>query len=106
MAVLRILQQCGFTATSLEMRRAPRNASLLPEVLGEAQALARVMRANALAVDLRRRVGQPLEHQPADDLAVLDDEGHLAAAHLQHGAGAPAPPLLMAEAGVEEAGIM
>ncbi len=47
-----------------------------------------------------------LVHEAADDLAVLEDEGHLVAAHFQHGAAAAAAGGDMAEAGIEEAGIV
>ena len=44
--------------------------------------------------------------QPADDLAMFEDEGHLVAAHFEHGAAAGAAGGGMAEAGIEEAGIV
>ena len=47
-----------------------------------------------------------LVDQPADGLAVLEDERHLARAHLEHRAGAAAAGAGIAEAGIEEAGIV
>src|ERR1019366_6333030 len=77
-----------------------------PKMLGKLQSLRLVVGADALTV---HGVG-PRQHffvdQAADDLAMLEDERHLARAHFQHGAGAlPAGPGI-AEAGIEEAGIM
>jgi hypothetical protein len=53
-------------------------------MLGEPQTLSLVMGADPLAIDFRRRVSEPLEDQPADGLAMLQDEGDLAGADLQH----------------------
>ena len=54
------------------------------EMLGQLQTLALIVGTQAFAVTLRRRISQPLEHQPADDLAMLKDERHLPRPHLQH----------------------
>jgi len=59
-----------------------------------------------LAIDALGRLGEGLIDQPADDLPVLEDEGHLVAPHLQHGARTLAVARRMSEAGVEEAGVM
>src|SRR5579859_1321612 len=85
--------------------RSPRRLVAL-ELLAEAQALALVIRADALAVELVRPLGQPLIDEPADHLAVLDQERHLMRADLEHGAAAGAPGLAQTEAGIEEAGVM
>src|SRR5438128_2145987 len=65
-------------------RKAARCGSLNFEMLGELQALRLIVRADPLAV---KRVG-PRNHllvgEAADDLSVLQDEGHLARAHFQH----------------------
>src|SRR6185437_12479435 len=58
------------------------------------------------AVGLGRRIGQPLEYQPADDLAVLQDERHFPGPYLQDAAGRRRTALLIAETRVEEAGIV
>src|ERR1043165_1327960 len=64
------------------------------------------MRPDSLAIHFGRRVRESLEHQSPDNLAVFDDEWHLPAADLQHGAGTPAPAGLMAESWIEESCIM
>src|SRR6185437_5349265 len=77
-----------------------------PEMLAQFQALGLIVRADLLAV---HGVG-PRQHlfidQPADDLAMLEDERHLARAHLQHRARPLPAGAGIAEAGVEEAGIV
>src|SRR5437660_2384068 len=75
-------------------------------MLGELQALRLIVGADALAVQRSRPRQHFLVDQPADDLAMLEDERHLARAHFQYGAGAlPAGPGIT-ETGIEEAGIM
>lgn len=46
------------------------------KVLGELQALALVIGTQPFAITFRRRIGQPLEDQPANDLAMIQDEGN------------------------------
>src|SRR5260370_17392012 len=75
-------------------------------MLGELQSLRLIVRADALAV---HGVG-PRQHflvdQAADDLAVLEDERHLARAHFEHRARALPAGAGIAEAGIEESGIV
>jgi len=80
-----------------------------------ASALGLVRRADAGAVELVGRAGHALVDQAADDLAVFEDERHLVGAYLEHRAGAlvvaravrrPPPSRIVAEAGVEEAGVV
>src|SRR5262249_49923378 len=76
------------------------------EVLAELQALRLIVRPDAHAIE---RVGprqHPLEYQAADDLAVLQDERHLARTHLQHRAGTLPTRTGVAKTGVEEARIV
>src|SRR6202047_2466174 len=77
-----------------------------PKMLAQLQALRLVVRADALAVE---GVG-PRQHflvdQTADDLAVLEDERHLARAYFQNRARALSAGPRIAETGIEEAGIM
>ena len=75
-------------------------------MLGQLQALRLVVGADVVAVELVGPRGQPLVDEAADDLAVLEDERHLVAAHFEHGAAAPAPGGGVAEARIEEAGIV
>src|ERR1700722_12904103 len=86
--------------------RARRTLRRHAKMLREFQALRLIVGADALAVE---RVGAR-EHllvaEAADDLAVLDDERHLARAHFEDGTGAAAAGAGIAEAGIEEAGIM
>lgn len=74
-------------------------------MLGELQGLALIVRLQPGAVERGRAARHRFIDQPADDLAVLDDEGHVARAHLEHGARTLAAGAAMAEAGVEEAGV-
>jgi hypothetical protein len=57
-------------------------------MLAQLQALRLIVRADAGAVELVRARDHLLIDQPADDLAVIEDERHLARAHLEHGARA------------------
>jgi hypothetical protein len=57
------------------------------EMLGELQALSLVVRPEIRPYSASGR-SHPLVDQPADDLAVLENERHLVAAHLKHGAAA------------------
>ena len=75
-------------------------------MLGQLEALRLVVRADAHAVERRWPRQHLLIDQTADDLAVLEDERHLARAHLQHRAGAAAAGALVAEARIEEAGVV
>ena len=64
------------------------------------------MGAQRHAVEPVRGGGEALVAQPAHGLAMLQHEGHVAGAHLQHGA-APLPAgRVVAEAGIEEAGVV
>src|SRR5579862_7831832 len=115
-AFLQIPYPCGFAATTnvsrlrglrrqayapVTLRVARSRCSVLTEMLREAEALALVIRANALPVHGRRRLRQAFENETADDLAVLQDERHLAASHFEDRACATAMTGLMAETGVE-----
>src|SRR5947208_12692209 len=79
---------------------------LRPKMLAQLEALRLIVGADALAV---QGIG-PRQHlfvdQAADDLAMLQDERHLARAHFQHGARPLAAGAGIAEAGIEEAGIV
>lgn len=72
-------------------------------MLGELEGLALIIRLQPGAIERGGAARHRLIDQPADDLAVLDDEGHVARAHLQHGARALPAGSAMAEAGIEEA---
>jgi hypothetical protein len=50
----------------------------LREVLGKLESLALVIGPDALPINLRRRVGQALEDEPADDLAMFQDKWNFA----------------------------
>src|SRR5258708_4564216 len=76
------------------------------EMLAQLQALRLIVGADALAVHGMGPGQHFLIYQPADDLAVLEDERHLARAHFQHCARALPAGAGIAEAGIEEAGIM
>lgn len=74
-----------------------------PEMLRELERLALVVRGADLAI---KRVGlsrHALEGEPTDDLAILEQEGNLVAADLQHAARARQAAGACAEAGVEKA---
>jgi hypothetical protein len=75
-------------------------------VLGELETLALIVRPHPFTINLRGRIGQALEDEPPDGLAMLQDEGHLAGADLEHRPGAGRLACLEAEAGVEEARIV
>src|SRR5262249_58741609 len=76
------------------------------EMLRQLEPLRLVVRADALAVERVGSLRHLLVDEPTDDLAVLEDEGHFARAHLQHRAR-PAPAgACVTEAGVEESGIV
>src|SRR6266700_7114891 len=75
-------------------------------MLRELQALGLVVRADAIAVELARPRQHLLIDQAADGLAVLEDERHLARAHLEHGARTPPAGPRIAEARIEEAGVV
>jgi hypothetical protein len=57
-------------------------------MLGELEALALIVGADALAIDALGRLGQRLIDKPADNLAVLENERHLVRAHFENGARA------------------
>jgi hypothetical protein len=75
-------------------------------MLRQLQALRLVVRAEVGAVERLRPRQHVLVDQPADDLPVLQDERHLVTAHFQHRAAADAARGGMAEARIEEAGIV
>src|SRR6267142_2007600 len=78
---------------------------LHPKMLAQLQALRLIVRADAMAVHGSGPGQHFLIYQPADDLAVLEDERHFARPHFQHRAGALPTGAGVAEAGIEEAGI-
>lgn len=85
----------------------PRRAHLIrPELLGQFQPLSLIVRGNTGTIQRFGPLGHTLVNQPPDDLAVLQDEGCLVAAHFQHPATARAPGGGMAETGIEEPGVM
>src|SRR5690606_7436748 len=63
------------------------------EVLRQLEALRLVVRAEIGAVERLRARQHVLVDEPADDLAMFEDEGHLVAADLEHGAAAGAAGL-------------
>src|ERR1700678_1700784 len=75
-------------------------------MLRELQPLTLIVRPDALAVNLRRGIGESLENESADGLAVFEDEGDFAGADFQDGARRRRAARLIAEAGIEEAGVM
>ena len=75
-------------------------------MLRELQALALVVRAHVAAVEDVRALGHLLVDEAADDLAVVEGEGRLVAADLEHAARARAAGAGVAEARVEEAGVV
>src|SRR6267154_977661 len=75
-------------------------------MLAQLQALRLIVRADALAVHGVGPRQHFLVYQPADDLAVLEDERHFARAHFQHRARALPAGAGIAEAGIEEARIV
>src|SRR5271165_1427056 len=76
------------------------------KVLRQFEALSLIVRADAGAVKLIGPRQHFLVDQPADDLAVFEDERHLARPHFEDGARAGAARAGIAEAGIEEAGIV
>src|SRR5262245_27483537 len=81
-------------------------ALVLLEVLRQLQALRLVVRADALAVDLVGDLGEFVVDQSANDLPILQNERDVEAAHFEHGLGPRRLSRRVAEAGIEEAGIM
>src|SRR5690348_942562 len=76
------------------------------KMLRQLQRLALVVRAEAGAIEDPGPFGHAFIDEATDDLAVLEDERHLARAHLEHGPRRLHAVGCMAEAGVEEAGIV
>ena len=72
-------------------------------MLGELQTLRLIIRADALAVELVGHRQHFLVDQAADDLAVFENERHLARAHFENGARTLAAGAGITEAGIEEA---
>jgi hypothetical protein len=68
-------------------------------MLRQLQSLRLIVRLQVGAVERLRPRQHVLVDQPADDLAVFEDERHFMAAHFQHGAAAGAAGGRMAEAG-------
>src|SRR5580692_8699489 len=91
--------RCGFDGGAERGR-------LYPKMLRQFEALRLIVRADALAVQGIGSRQHFFIHQPADDLAVLEDERHLARAHFQHRARALAARAGIAEAGIEKTRIM
>src|SRR5262245_11569170 len=79
---------------------------VLLEVFRQLQALRLVVRADALAVDLVGDLGELVVNQAPDDLSILQNERDVEAAHFEHGLGPRRLPRRIAEAGIEEAGIV
>src|ERR1700761_6728037 len=77
-----------------------------PEMLRQLPPLRLIVRADALAVHRIRPRKHLLVDETADDLAVLEDERHLARTHFEDGARAAAARAGIAKAGIEEAGIV
>lgn len=77
--------------------------SSISKMLRELERLALVVRFEVGTVEGVRSCCHVLIDQPADDLAVLDDEGHIPRADLENGPRALATGAAMAEAGIEEA---
>src|SRR3569833_1750760 len=75
-------------------------------MLRQFQALRLVVGADALAVHRRGPRQHLLVDEAADDLAVLEEERHLARAYYENGARALPAGAGIAEAGIEEAGIV
>ena len=76
-------------------------------MLGELQPLGLIVRADAArAIEFVRHLGERLINQPADDLTIFDQIGHVMGAHLQHRPAAAAAGRVMTEARVEKAGVM
>src|SRR5882672_1554463 len=92
-------------SSAYALRRVRDTRALDPKMLAQLQALRLIVRADALAV---QRLG-PRQHflvdQPADDLAVLQDERHFARANFQHRARALPAGAGVSKTGIEEAGI-
>src|SRR3954471_14738164 len=83
-----------------------RQKYLNPKMLAQLQALGLVVRADALAVHGVGTRQHFFVDEAADDLAVLENERHLARAHFEHRARTLPAGAGIAKAGVEEAGIM
>src|SRR5262245_2137986 len=79
---------------------------VLLKVFRQLQALRLVVRADALAIDLVGDLGELVVNQAPDDLPVLQDERDIEAAHFKHGLGARRLPRRVAEARIEEAGVV
>src|SRR3954447_15456701 len=77
-----------------------------PEMFRQLEALRLVVGADALAIHRRGPRQHLLVDEAADDLAVLEDERHLARAHFEHRPRALPAGAGIAEAGIEEAGIV
>jgi len=75
-------------------------------MLGQPQVLRLVIRADALAVESIGPGHHAFVDQAADDLAMLDNERHLAGTHLQYRPGTAPARARIAEARIEEARVM
>src|SRR5258707_12328872 len=81
---------------------------LAAEVLAERVLLALVVRVQRVSVSQIRGLKHPLETQLADLLSMIDSKRHVMCAHLESGAAAgdPVRSRIIAEARVEEAGVV
>ena len=75
-------------------------------MLAQLQALRLVVRADALTIHRTGPRQHLLINETPDDLAVLEDERHLARAHFQNGARALPARAGIAETGIEETGLV
>src|SRR5690606_12991970 len=75
-------------------------------MLRQLEPLRLVVRAEAEAIEPLRALQHMLVDEPADDLAVFENERHFVAAHFQNRPTAASSGLGMTEAGIEETGIM
>src|SRR6266850_4294768 len=90
------------------MARTPQylSASGAAEVLAQAQGLVLAGRPEPHTVHTGRPAPQPLEPHLERDLAIVDQEGHLARPYLHNNLGAKHAPVAEAEARVEEPRVM
>ena len=77
-------REVAAVASAFTAWRANARARSDPKVLRQLEPLRLVVRADSRAVELVRPRQHFFVDQPADDLAVLEDERHFARAHFQH----------------------
>src|SRR5882672_2500121 len=75
-------------SSAYALHRVRDTGALDPKMLAQLQALRLVVRADALAVHGSGPRQHFFVHQTADDLAMLEDERHLARTHFEHRARA------------------